>query len=166
MNRRRVHPKLCLVCTRGGHLTQLIKLEGVFGHRLHFLITTNGEGQQEELAHFRKVYFIADINEWRWLKNPFKFVLSFFQTLRIFVLERPDFLISTGSGIAVPPFLLSLLFRTKSVFVEDGARTRSVSRTGMVCYHLADLFLVQHPGLIQKLPRAIYGGPLCENLDL
>src|ERR1022692_184732 len=61
-------PKLCLVCSRGGHLTQLLKLEKVFSQRSHFLITTTGEGQAAESSHFKKIYFITDINEWRWLK--------------------------------------------------------------------------------------------------
>lgn len=165
MSGRKANPKLCLVCTRGGHLAQMLKLERVFAHRPHFLITTKSEGQQEELTHFRKIYFVADINENRWLKNPFKFVLSVLQTLRIFIAERPEFLISTGSGIAVPAFLLARLFGTKSVFVEDCARTRSVSWAGIVCYRLGNLFFVQHPGLVKKLPRAIYAGALYGNLD-
>ena len=158
-------PKLCLVCSRGGHLMQLLKLEKVFAQRAHFLITTAGAGQHEELSHFKQIHFIADINEWRWLKNPFKFLWAILQTLRIFFIERPDFVISTGSGIAVPAFLLAVPFAARSIYVEDGARVIIPSLAGKLCYRLADLFFVQHPEMCERMPRAIYKGALCRNLD-
>jgi beta-1,4-N-acetylglucosaminyltransferase len=159
-------PKLCLVCSRGGHLMQLLKLEQVFAHRPHFLITTAGTSQIEELSRFSKVYFVSDINEWRWLENPFKFVWATIQTLKLFIAERPDFVLSTGSAIAVPAFLLARLYGAKSIYVEDSARVRAPSRAGRACYRLGHLFLTSHPELCKKYPRAVYKGALCEHLNL
>ena len=144
---------------------QMVKLEEVFLHRSHFLITTESAEQQQECERFTKTYFVTDVNEWRWLRNPLKFLWVILQTLRIFWIERPNVVISTGAGIAVPAFLLGFLLRAKTIYVEDGARVQSPSRTGMVCYYLADIFFIQHPEMAKQLPRATYKGALCENLS-
>ena len=87
------------------------------------------------------------------------------------VSQRPDLLLVNGPGTCLPVVvatkaaaLLSLgrFCRGKVCYVESIARTRSLSLTGKILYHLrlADLFLVQWPSLAERFPRATCAGRL------
>ena len=129
----------------------------------HFLITSKDPAKLDESAMFRRTYCIADIGQGRW-KNPFKFFLAMVQVLCIFLRERPDFLLSTGCGIAVPGFLIARFFGARTIYVEAGARVCNLSKTGLICYYLSDLFLVQHPAVTKNWPKAVYRGAIFQHL--
>ena len=84
---------------------------------------------------------------------------------RILLREKPDLVISTGAGIAVPGFLAARLLGIRTVYIESYARVESLSLAGKICYRLADRFLVQHACLANGLPRAVYAGSLNSFLD-
>ena len=63
---------------------------------------------------------------------------------------RPQTLISTGSGIAVPLLLLCYIFRVKIVYIESGARINELSQTGKLAYKLANCFIVKSDVLHKK----------------
>jgi UDP-N-acetylglucosamine:LPS N-acetylglucosamine transferase len=72
--------------------------------------------------------------------------------------ERPDAILSTGAGLAVPFFLVGKLLRIKLVYVESLTRTESVSLSGRLVYPLADRFFAQWPATAERLNRAEYAG--------
>lgn len=80
----------------------------------------------------------------------------------------PDLLLINGPGTCVPVAAAAVVARwlgrtrTRIVYVESIARTRSLSLTGNILYklRLADAFLVQWPGLAAAFPRATYAGRL------
>ncbi len=57
--------------------------------------------------------------------------------------RRPDVVISTGAGVAVPFFLLAKLFRVPTVYLEVYDRLDSATVTGRLCRPFADAMLVQ-----------------------
>lgn len=62
----------------------------------------------------------------------------------IFLKERPDIILSTGSHIAILAFYLGkLLFGAKLIFVESAAQIFSPSKTGKIVYPICNLFFVQ-----------------------
>lgn len=72
--------------------------------------------------------------------------------------RRPDAILSTGAGLAVPFFLVGKLLGVRLVYVESLTRTESPSLTGRLVYPLADRFFVQWPELAARLRRAELAG--------
>ncbi len=85
--------KIGLICSHGGHLTEMLELAPAF------------EG-------FEVFYFCYDAETTRALPqvyltpnkpySPIQFIKNLMRRRRIFKDERPDFLVSTGAEIALP----------------------------------------------------------------
>lgn len=50
--------------------------------------------------------------------------------LKIWVKERPDFVITTGTMVAYPFYLLSVLFKKKFIFIETFGRANMPTVAG------------------------------------
>lgn len=74
--------------------------------------------------------------------------------------ERPDVILSTGAGLAVPFFLIGRLHRCRCVYVESLTRIHRLSLSGRVVYPLASAFFVQWPDAARGRRKAIYAGSL------
>ena len=74
--------------------------------------------------------------------------------------RRPDVIISTGAGLAVPFFLVGRLHGCRLVYVESLTRTRGLSMSGRIVYPLASAFFVQWPGAAGRRRRARHVGNL------
>ena len=85
-------------------------------------------------------------------------MITFVQQLFIFLKERPDVVITTGAGLAIPTCIYAKLFKKKVVYIESFARINSVNKTGKLIYKYADLFIVQWETLLEFYPNATYGG--------
>ena len=142
--------KIGLVCSEGGHLTEMLELLEAFeGHRLFFV--TYHSRRVKELKRHYQVYALPDIGV-----SLIRMLSSFPVAWRVLWRERPGALVSTGSEIAIPFFILSKVLRIRTIFVESCCRVHSPSGTGRVLYPLADVFLVQWPQLL-----AVYGSKAC-----
>lgn len=147
--------KIGLVCSQGGHTTEMLQMIDAFEGIDLFLITYRSE-RVEELRQDYHVYSLSNIGT-----NPLKLLSSLPKAWRIIRQERPDILISTGSEIAIPFFILTRALRIKTIFIESFCRVYSPSRTGKVIYPLADVFFVQWPQLLRSYgPKARYDGGL------
>lgn len=78
-------------------------------------------------------------------RNLKNFVKNLFLARRVLKANRPDVIISTGAGLAVPFFMLGRFYGARTVFLEVFDRVDSRTLTGRLCRPLADLFLVQWP---------------------
>jgi len=80
-------------------------------------------------------------------------LMAFLRLALILSRERPYALISTGSEIAIPAFILGKLLRIRLVFVESLCRITKPSGTGLLVYPLSDAFYVQWPQLRHRYGR-------------
>jgi UDP-N-acetylglucosamine:LPS N-acetylglucosamine transferase len=149
----------------GGHFQELCGLADLAERYDHLLISTDVNKALAHACPFRRVYQIDEVGQGLWKGSPFKILSTFWRVLGILRRERPDLVISTGAGIAVPGFLAAKLLGIRTIYIESYARVESLSLAGKVCYHLADRFLVQHACLASRLPRAVYAGSLNSFLD-
>lgn len=146
------NPKIALVCSDGGHLTEMMALLDVFGGSNRFFITYGGAMADD----LRPAYFFD-----RFLKNPFKLAAVFARIFFIFLKERPDAVFSTGAELAIPAFFIGMLFGCRLAYLECSAQVRTPSLTGRVVYPITDLFMVQWEPLLEKYgPRAVWKGGL------
>jgi len=144
--------KICLVCSHGGHLTEILQLKEAFEGHETFFITYDSPRTQS----FEHKYLLQNIDT-----NPLLMVRAFLSTLRILLKEKPKLIVSTGSEIAIPAFYLAKLLGIKTIFIETWTRFIEPSGTGRVVYPVADVFLVQWERLLDKYgKKAKYEGAI------
>lgn len=144
--------KICLACSAGGHLSELNQLKPFFERREHYYVT-DYRIDSAELEKKERVFFIECPR-----RHPLKLVKSFLQSLKIFLKERPDIVLSTGADTAFGTCLLAKIFGKKLVFIESFCRVREPSLSGRIFYPIADLFLVQWKENLEFFPKAKYWG--------
>lgn len=145
--------KICLVASGGGHLKEIIFLEPFYKDYEHFFVTF--ERPNTIFIREKKVYFITDPK-----RNIFKLIKNSIQSIKIIKTERPNLIITTGAGVAIPISYIGKIFGSKIVFIESFCRTEKPSLTGRILYPISDLFIIQWKKLKNYLPKAIYGGTL------
>ncbi|ASJ03592.1 capsular biosynthesis protein [Thermococcus profundus] len=133
--------KVALVCSHGGHLTEMLYLmDAVRNHDVFFITYDNF--RTRDLPY--KKYLLENIGT-----NPVRMLKSFFQIGVILAKEKPGVIISTGSEIAIPAFVIARFMGIKTIFIESWCRIKTKSGTGKIVYYLSDLFLVQWPQLLE-----------------
>lgn len=147
--------KLGIITSKGGHLIAIKQLNHIFSKYNHFWVTFRGQDSEEYLMDERVYY--AFFPESRNIVNAIKNV---FLAMKILTQERPDILISSGAGLAVPFFIIGKLFKIKLVFIETYDYIKYPSLTGKILYNMVDLFLVQHTIQKKWYPKAQYWGSL------
>ena len=146
--------KICLASSAGGHLTELSFTEPLYEKYDHFFVTFK-RPNSINLAKKEKVYFIVDPK-----RNPIKLIKNIIQSLNIILKEKPNVVISTGAGVAVPVCYFGKLLGSKIIFIESFCRTDNPSFSGKIVYPISDLFIVQWKKLLEFYPNAVYGGLL------
>jgi UDP-N-acetylglucosamine:LPS N-acetylglucosamine transferase len=73
---------------------------------------------------------------------------------------RPDVVVSTGAGVALPFFLVGRLLRSKTVYIEVYDRIDLATLSGRLCYPISNLFLLQWDEQRRFYPRGKVIGTL------
>lgn len=147
--------KICFAASSGGHLEEISRLNVIKNKYNSFLITE--KSSFEELEFCDKIYYLPQINR-KELLFIFKFIYILYKSLKIFLQEKPNIVISTGALSTVPICLISKFFRKKIIYIESFARCNKPSLTGKIMYKFADIFIVQWEEMLEFFPKAIYGG--------
>jgi UDP-N-acetylglucosamine:LPS N-acetylglucosamine transferase len=129
-----------------------MQISSAFEGSEHYFVTFR-RPNSEELAEKERVYFTECPS-----RNPLKLALNVMQSLRIFLREKPDVVLSTGADVAVASCLIAKLFGKKVIFIESFCRVNSPSLSGRIIYPFADLFLVQWKENLSFFPKARYAG--------
>lgn len=144
--------KICIVSSCGGHLTEVRLLKPAYERYEHFYVINERIMLAQDMEG--RTYFI------RHSERDLLFFVNLLEAWRIFRKERPDLILSTGAGPAVPFALIGKLLRIPAVFVEEMNRISGPSLTGRIMYRLADSFFYQSPALRRFFPKGICGGLL------
>lgn len=147
--------KVALVCSSGGHLAQLHRLEGWWSRHDRVWVTFDTPDATSLLEGERVVWAFHPTT--RNVKNTLRNLWLAWRTL---AKERPDVIVSDGAGVAVPFFLLAKLRGIKTVYVEVYDRFDSRTLTGRLCYPITDLFCVQWEEQRRLYPRSRLIGTL------
>lgn len=145
--------KICLISSSGGHFEQLKNLNKLSENNIIFYVTEKTD------YSMNAEYFLLQTG----LKDklfPVKMIINFINSVRIWIKEKPDFVVSTGTMVALPMFMLAKLFKKKIIYIETFARIHDGTKAGKLMYKYADLFIVQWESLLEIYPNAIYGGSL------
>lgn len=148
--------KVCLACSAGGHLSEMLQLREFYGKkgRGHYFLTFK-RADSESLVKKEKVYFVS-----RPGRNPFRTIANFFQSLKFFMREKPDLVVSTGADVAVASCYIAKIFGKKVVYIESFCRPFRPSISGRMVHAIADLFIVQWKPVKKYYKKAVYGGAI------
>lgn len=151
-------PKICMACCPGGHFAELrLATKDIDESKFDiYWLMFKSEHLKSFLAS-RRHHFVVNVipdKKWTWVANAL-------QSLWYLVKERPDCIISTGSGMAYPTIFFGKLFlKCKVIYVCSAADVTSPSRTPERAYKHSDLFCVQWPEMMKVFPNAKYIGVL------
>ena len=148
--------KICVACSAGGHLTEILHIKSCYSKYPHFFITFK-RVDTTELGKREKTYFVENPS-----RNVIKFLKCVYQSFRILLKEKPDVIMTVGAGVAVPVcYLGKLFFNSKVVYIESFCRIEEPSLSGKFMYPVSDLFLVQWPEMLNKYgKKAVYRGAI------
>jgi beta-1,4-N-acetylglucosaminyltransferase len=131
-----------LVCSPGGHLLQLLRLQPAWGGFETTWVTLSAADTDYLLREERVIQGKGPTN-----RSLRALVSNLSLAWRVVRRERPDVIVSTGAALAVPFFLAGKLFGARLVYVESLTRTTSLSLSGRLVRPLSDAFFVQWPDL-------------------
>ena len=153
MSRHDRKPRLCLVSSSGGHWEQLQKLQPLIDKYEGFYVT-----EKTQFPAKAKYFMIQTDLKDKWMLP--KMLVNGIRAIGVWIRERPDFVITTGTMVAYPFYLMAVLFRKKFVFIETFGRANMPTVAGRLMEKHSDLFLVQWESQVKHYKKAEYGGCL------
>ena len=159
-SRNRQLKTLCIV-SGGGHLEEAVECFDAFADTNLVVVVYRHRGEMATFTHPRvsRVRLVSLFGA-KGLLLYLSLVVNLFEFAWIFLRERPDILFSTGSEIAIGPFVMGkVLWRTRNIYIETVTRIHECTRTAYWLYRWSDLFLVQWPHQVPMFgPHARYEG--------
>lgn len=153
MKAKKRKPRLCLVSSSGGHWEQLQKLQPLIDKYSGFYVT-------EKTKFKSNAKYLMKQTDMKDKLVLFKMGYNFIKAIFIWIKERPDFVITTGTLVAYPFYLLAVLFKKKFIFIETFGRANMPTVAGLKMEKHTDLFIVQWESQKKFYKKAIYGGCL------
>ena len=151
--------KVLFISSTGGHLSELLQLKPLFAEYDSYLITEKTKstvGLREEYG--KKVSFLVYGSRHHLFSYLFKFSWNILKSFWLFLKIRPAVVVTTGTHTAVPMCYIAKLFRKKVIFIETFANRETCTESGKMVYPIADVFIVQWKSMLERYPKAIYGG--------
>jgi UDP-N-acetylglucosamine:LPS N-acetylglucosamine transferase len=147
----------------GGHTKQclrLVELMGTAAYRYSYVLVAGDQVTQAKLSTSGAVYRVwrPGTTKSNRLLRLLLVPISAIQSAIAVAQVRPDAVLSTGPGVAVPVCAAAKLVGACVIFVEDFCRVRRLSLTGRLMRSLADLYFVQWEDLQPQVPGAVYAG--------
>ncbi|MFH1391830.1 MAG: PssD/Cps14F family polysaccharide biosynthesis glycosyltransferase [Candidatus Diapherotrites archaeon] len=146
--------KVCLACSAGGHLAEMLQLKSFYEKKEHFFVTFKRK-DTESLGEKEKVFFVELPK-----RNPVATLKSFFQAVIILRKENPDLIISTGADVGLVVCIAGKILGKKIIFIESFCRPTKPGISGKIAYLFSDLFIYQWKELENFYPKGKFGGSI------
>jgi UDP-N-acetylglucosamine:LPS N-acetylglucosamine transferase len=143
------------VGSSGGHLAQVLALRPWWSDLERHWVTFDTPDARSALA--------AESGTWAHhptTRNLPNLLRNTVQAVRVMLRERPDVILSTGAGVALPYFVLGRLTGALTVYVEVYDRIDTATLTARLCRPFTRLMLVQWPEQLGLYRDARLVGPL------
>lgn len=143
----------------GGHTTRGLILSKQVKHEKFYIVPWESEVTKQKVG---KNYFSVISPRFRAkdsrVMSAVRTLFLFLHSLFIFLIVRPDVLISTGSGLTLPPFLVARVFGIKTIFIESPSRVYNPSIAGRLLLGKVNLWLSSWPELAKRYLGVEYEG--------
>lgn len=147
--------KIAFVSSSGGHLSHLLWLRPWWERHQRFWVTFDLPDARDRLAseQWFGAYHPTNRNYPNLLRNT---RLAW----RLLRSNRPDVIVSTGAGVAIPFFGVARALGIPSVFIEVYDRIDRPSLTGRVVAPIASRVVAQWPEQLASYSNAVLLGPM------
>lgn len=142
--------KVIAIASVGGHWIELMRLKPLFDEFETVYISTHTSCAN--MVKPLKFYRVTDFNRW----NKFKMIPIIFQFLKIFVIEKPSIVVSTGAAPGLIGLLIGKLFCAKTIWIDSIANVEELSMSGKIAAKFVDRIYVQWPELAHG--KLLYAG--------
>lgn len=151
--------KVLFISSTGGHLSELMQLKSLFSKFPYYIVTEKTKSNEYLAEEYKgNVSYLVYGTK----KNPFAylfiFIFNIIKSLIIFLQQKPDVVVTTGTHTAVPMCYIAKIFRKKVIFIETFANRNTKTVAGRFVYPIADVFVVQWEEMLKIYPRAEYWG--------
>jgi len=147
--------RIMLVASSGGHLLQLHRLKPWWEEHERLWVTFRLPDSVSLLAGEKVAWAHHPTT-----RNIPNLLRNLRLAWRLLGRHRPDVVVSSGAGVAVPFFALARLRGIKTVYVEVYDRIDLPTLTGKLCYPFSDLFLLQWEQQRRFYPKGVVIGRL------
>jgi beta-1,4-N-acetylglucosaminyltransferase len=151
--------RLLFVLGSGGHTARGLILSEQVHCEKYYMVPWESEVTKKKVGNN---YFSVISPRFRAKDNKVMSVLRtlflFLHSLVILLIVRPDVLVSTGSGLTLPPFLVARVLRIKTIFIESPSRVYNPSIAGRLLIGKVSLWLASWPELANRFSGVDYRG--------
>ena len=142
-------PRVLLIASSGGHLLQLRQLASLWTPEERSWVTFKRSDAESMLADESVTWAYHPTN-----RNAINALRNLRLAWQLIRRDRPNAIITTGAGVAVPFAIIGWLAGINIIYIESMARIAKPSLTGRLMYPIATSFFVQWPDLLKFFPKA------------
>ena len=151
--------RVLFISSTGGHLDELMQLKPMFEKYEYYIVTEKTKSNLNLINKYpKKISLLTYGTKKNKITYPFVLLINSFKSLFIYLKFRPQFIVSTGSHTAGPMCCIGKIFRSKIIYIETFANSKTKSVAGSLIYKFADLFIVQWEEMLEIYPKSVYGG--------
>ena len=144
-----------IVSSSGGVLLDVMALECWW--KLHSTTWVSVKAADTEvLLSGRKVHWVKECVA----SKPWELAIGLFKALEIIVKEKPQLILSAGTGIAIGFFVVARLKRIPTFWIDTFNMINTVGLTSRICGASASEVLIQRQSLLKQWPNAVCVGEL------
>lgn len=147
--------RLLLVTSTGGHLAQLLALRGWWEQHERHWVTFDKPDARSTLVGEQVTYAFHPTT-----RNLPNLARNARLCRRVLADIRPDVVVSTGAGVALPFFAEARRRHIATIYLEVYDRIDSVTMTGRLCRVFSSAFCVQWPEQARLYPGSELIGPV------
>ncbi|MCA1990499.1 MAG: UDP-N-acetylglucosamine--LPS N-acetylglucosamine transferase [Coleofasciculus sp. S288] len=140
--------KVLLVCSTGGHFKALRQLHPFWKNHDYCWVTFRTAPTEAALKEDRVYWAWSPTN-----RNLPNLIRNFLLAWKVVARERPDLVLSTGAGVAVPFLILAKVFGSQTVFVESITRVEQLSLSARLVLPFLDALYVHWRQLQTNHPK-------------
>lgn len=141
--------KVLLVCSSGGHFKALYQLRCFWESQPHDWVTFRTTVTEAQLS--------GESVHWAWSptnRNILNLIRNLGLAWQILRHDRPDLIITTGAGVAVPFLCLGKLFGSHTIFIESITRVNDLSLSAKLSLPFLNVLYVHWEQLQHRYPKA------------
>ena len=154
--------KVLFISSTGGHLEELMQLKAMFDKYDYYIVTEKTKSNLGLREKYKGMISYLIYGSYSTLGKkiiyPFKLLLNSLISLFLFIKIRPKYIVTTGAHTAGPMCCIGKIFKSKIIYIETFANSKTKSKSGSIIYKFADLFIVQWESMLELYPNAVYGG--------
>lgn len=149
--------RVMFISSVGGHLTQMLELKSIFNDYNYVLVTEKTD-VTIKLKDKYNIAFLKYGSRKYLFKYFFVSIFNIIKSICLFIKNKPEVIVTTGTHTAVVMCYLGWLFRKKVIYIESFAKRKSPTLTGRLVYPIATTFVVQWESMLEIYPKAQYWG--------